>query len=188
VVIRILRIGEATTNAQEDGMLNMTKRITVFAPLVAFLIFGFSAPAHAERLHGGFGIGIGIGPRTPFLGVGPYYDPFWGPYYPYGMDPFGAVHPTTAIHVEGVPKQTEVFVDGYFAGTAGTIRTTPGGHVVTLYLPGYRTVTESLYVAPGASVKMQDTLARLAPGDVSGPPPLAARSAAQPPDGTPHKD
>ena len=169
-------------------MLNITKRIAAFAPLVALLIVGFSSPAHAARLHGGFGVGVGVGPRGHFLGVGPYYDPFWGPYYPYGMYSIGAVNPTTAVHVQGAPKQTEVYVDGYFAGTAGTIRTTPGGHAITLYLPGYRTVTQNVYVAPGASVKMQNTLARLAPGEVSAPPSLPPASAPQPPDGTPHQD
>ncbi len=77
------------------------------------------------------------------------------------------------------PKQTEVFVDGYFAGTAGTVRTTPGGHAITLFLPGYRTVTENVYVAPGSTLKVKDTMDRLAAGEMSAPPPAPSRTPKQ---------
>jgi hypothetical protein len=78
------------------------------------------------------------------------------------------------VRVEGVPEQTEVFVDGYFAGTAGTVTTTPGGHAITLYLPGYRTVTQSVYVPPGSTLKVNSGMDKLGEGEVSAPPPLPA--------------
>ncbi len=118
-----------------------------------------------------------VGPRA-FFGVGiarPFYDPFWGPYYPYGIYP--GAYPYVGqnligkVHVEGVPKQTDVFVDGYFAGTAGTVATTPGGHAITLYLPGYRTVTQNIYVRPGSTFKLNGTMDKLGAGEVSAPPP-----------------
>ena len=84
-------------------------------------------------------------------------------------------NPSTKVRVEGVPKQTEVFVDGYFAGTAGTVHTTPGGHEITLFLPGYRTVTENIYVAPGSTFKMHDSMAKLGAGEVSTPPQSPAK-------------
>ena len=161
-------------------MSNITKLIMKSALLVAALIVTVSAAAQAEPFgHGGFGgrigprIGIGIGIGRPF------YDPFWGPYYPYGVYP-GAYppvveHPTGKVRVEGVPKETEVFVDGYLAGTAGgTVATMPGGHAITLFLPGYRTVTQSIYVRPGSTVKMNDTMDKLGAGEVSAPPPSPA--------------
>jgi hypothetical protein len=84
--------------------------------------------------------------------------------------------------VQVAPKQTEVYVDGYYAGTADEfdgvfkrLHTTPGGHAITLHLEGYRTVTESIYVAPDSTVKMQDTMDKLGPGEVSAPPPPPAR-------------
>ena len=90
-----------------------------------------------------------------------------------------------------VPKQTEVFVDGYYAGTADQfdgafhhLHTTPGGHAITLYLDGYRTVTEHIYVRPDSTFQMHDTMDKLAAGEVSAPPPLPAgalRPAARPP-------
>jgi len=155
-------------DAQEVSMSNIMKRITKVALLVAALSATFSAAAQAQPFrHGGFRFGIGIGR--------PYFDPFWGPYYPYGFYPgaypYVGQNMTAKVRVEGVPKQTEVFVDGYFAGTASTFATTPGGHAITLYLPGYRTVTQSIYVRPGSTFKMNGTMDRLGAGEVSTPPP-----------------
>jgi hypothetical protein len=163
-------------------MSTIMKRSTKFAVLVAVLIFTFSGPAQAQRLHGEFR-GRGV-PSWHFnLGVGPFYDPFWGSYYPYW---YVVEHPTAAVRVEGVPKQAEVFVDGYFAGTVGKVHTTPGGHAITLYLPGYRTVTENIYVAPGSTYKMRESLDRLAAGEESALPP-APQPATQVPTGTHRK-
>jgi len=156
-------------------MATITKRFTKFMLLAAALIFTFSGAAQAQPFHGGHGR-FGFGPRWNFnVGIGSFYDPFWGPYYPYAPYPYIVERPTATLRVEGVPKETEVFVDGYFAGTAGKLHTTPGGHAITLYLPGYRTVTQNIYVAPDSTLKMQSTMDRLAAGEVSTPPPLPAR-------------
>ena len=42
-------------------------------------------------------------------------------------------------------------------------------------LEGYRTVTQNIYLAPGSTFKMRDTMDKLAAGEVSTPPPLPAR-------------
>ena len=153
-------------------MSNITKQIMRSVLLAAAVIVTVSATAQAQPFrHGGFG--ARVGPRIGF-GVAGFYDPFWGPYYPYGAYPY-VVGPTTGwVRVQGVPKETEVFVDGYLAGTAGTVSTTPGGHAITLFLPGYRTVTENVYVRPGSTFKMNDTLKKLGAGEVSAPPPSPA--------------
>ena len=151
-------------------MSNITKRITKSVLLVAALIVTVSAAAQAEPFRGGR-FGGRFGPRIG-IGIGGFYDPIWGPYYPYGAYPYVVVHPTSQVRVEGVPKETEVFVDGYFAGTAGAVATTPGGHAITLFLPGYRTLTQNIYVRPGSTFKMNDTMDKLGPGEVSAPPPL----------------
>ena len=160
-------------------MANITKRITKSVLLAAALIVTASAAAQAEPFGRG-GFGVRVGPRA-FVGVGiarPFYDPFWGPYYPYGFYsggyPYVGQSLTGRVHVEGVPKHTEVFVDGYLAGTAGTVTTTPGGHAITLYLPGYRTVTQTVYVSPGSTLKVNGPMDRLGAGEVSAPPPSPA--------------
>jgi hypothetical protein len=156
-------------------MSNITMRIMKSVLLAAALIVTVSATAQAQPFrHGGFG--VRVGPRIG-IGFGGFYNPFWGPYYPYwgyGTYPYVAVHPTGWVRVKGVPKETQVFVDGYLAGTAGTVATTPGGHTITLFLPGYRTVTQNVYVRPGSTFKMNDTMERLGAGGVSAPPPAPA--------------
>jgi PEGA domain-containing protein len=127
--------------------------------------------------------------------VGGYYDPFfyspffftpfgWGPYayapYAYGAyAPYrfrGA--PTGEARVLVTPKRAEVFVDGYragivddFDGAFQRLHVTPGGHEITLFLPGYRTLTERVYFGEGSTVKIRETMAPLAPGEKSEPPP-----------------
>ena len=81
-------------------MSTITKGISKVALLVAVLILTVSATAQAQRFHGGFGgrihggFGGRIGPRVGFgLGIRPFYDPFWGPYYPYADYPYAVVPP-----------------------------------------------------------------------------------------------
>jgi hypothetical protein len=153
-------------------MSNFTKQIMRSVLLAAALIVTLSATAQAEPFrHGGFG--VRLGPRIGF-GVAGFYDPFWGPYYPYGAYPYGVVHPTGWVRVKGVHNVTEVFVDGYLAGTAGTVSKTPGGHAITLFLAGYRTITQNVYVRPDSTFKMNDTIEKLGAGEVSAPPPSPA--------------
>jgi hypothetical protein len=157
-------------------MAIMKKTTLVLAALV--LASSVSAQAQPRR-----GRGIVV-PRGHFYAPF-YYDPFWGPwgsYYPYYAYPFGG-RSTADVRVQVVPKQTEVFVDGYYAGTADDfdgvfkrLHTTPGGHAITLHLEGYRTVTENIYVRPDSTFKIQDTMDKLGAGEVSTPPPLPART------------
>ena len=156
-------------------MSNITKRTTKLALLVAALSVALSATAQAQPFrHGGFG--VRVWPHASIgIGIGrPYFDPFWGPYYPYGFYPgaypYVGQNLTAKVRVEGAPRQSEVFVDGYLAGTPGTITTTPGGHDVTVFLPGYRTVTQSVYVSPGSTVKVNGTMDRLGAGEENTPP------------------
>ena len=76
------------------------------------------------------------------------------------------------------PKQAEVYVDGFYAGTAddfdGVFKrftSCRGVHAITLHLPGYRTITHDLYVRPDSTVKVSDTMERLESGQASAPPP-----------------
>jgi hypothetical protein len=129
------------------------------------------------------------GPRGHIvIGGGLFYDPFWGPYYPYGYGypyPWAYGNPywqydnspdAGSVKTEVTPKNTEVFVDGYFAGTVDDfdgafqrLHTAVGGHTITLHLDGYRTVTQNVYVAPDSTVKVKEAMEKLAPGEISAP-------------------
>jgi hypothetical protein len=135
--------------------------------------------------------------RTSVVVVGggfysPYYDPFfyadpwWGYQYPYPMRPYGYGYrrwePEASVRLEVKPKEAEVYVDGYYAGVVddfdGTfqrLHIAPGGHAITLYLEGYRTVTQNIYARPDQTVKLQLAMDRLQPGEASVPVPVPAR-------------
>jgi hypothetical protein len=146
-------------------------------------------------IHMGGGHFPGGGPRGHISGPhgrviisGGFYDPFWGPYYPYGFGfgyPYEYGYPyweysnasdAGSLKTEVTPKQTEVYVDGYYAGVAddfdgafARLHAAPGGHAITLHLEGYRTVTQNLYLRPDSTVKLKETMEKLAPGEVSEP-------------------
>jgi hypothetical protein len=139
---------------------------------------------HFDRPHGHIIVG------------GRFHDPFWGPFYSYGY-PYGYGHLymypgwpydysseiTGSLKTEITPKQTEVYVDGYYAGVADDfdgvfqrLDTSPGGHAVTLHLEGYRTITRNIYVQPDSTLKLKETMEKVTPGEVSEPVPPNARS------------
>jgi hypothetical protein len=159
----------------------MLKKIFVtLRPLVLLAVVAtlWPSPANAQVRRGRVFV-EGRFIYSPYL-----YDPFWGPYpYPYyGAYPIG-VSPQGDVRVLATPKQAEVYVDGFYAGVVDDfdgafqrLRTTPGGHAITLHLEGYRTITQSIYVTPGSTFKLQLTMDKLAPGEASEPPPAPARS------------
>jgi hypothetical protein len=76
------------------------------------------------------------------------------------------------------PKEAEVYVDGYIAGTVdqfdGTfqrLRVPPGGHELTLYRDGFKTVHQSLHVSSGSTLKVSYKMEPLAAGEIAEPRP-----------------
>ena len=149
---------------------------------------------HSDGSHGHLN-----GPRGHII-VGGFYDPFWGPFYPYGYRyPYGWYrypdwpydYSSTVIgdvKTEVTPKQTEIYVDGFYAGVADDfdgifhrLSATVGGHAVTLHLEGYRTVTRNIYVQPNSTYKLKETMEKLPPGEITEPVPPAGRSEEVPP-------
>ncbi len=66
------------------------------------------------------------------------------------------------------PKQTEVFVDGYFVGVADDfdgvfqgMKLDPGGHEITLYLDGYRTSKHKVMLQEGKTFKLKHDMVKL---------------------------
>jgi hypothetical protein len=119
----------------------------------------------------------------PWFGYGSGYpfSPYPHPYPPYRYDP-GA-----AVRLDVTPDNAEVYVDGYYAGIVDDfdsvfqrLRLPPGEHEITLYLDGYRGVTQKVYLTPDHTFRLKYALARLAAGEqaearpqpVNPPPPV----------------
>jgi hypothetical protein len=83
------------------------------------------------------------------------------------------------VRTRVTPRNTQVFVDGYSAGTVDNfdgvfqrLQLVPGQHEITLYLPGYRSYQESVYLNPGSSHDIRQTMAPHAPGEADDPAPV----------------
>ena len=119
---------------------------------------------------------------SPFY-YDPFYDPWWYP-YPYGWYPpyaYGPVYDDTAsVRLQVSPRETEVFVDGYFAGTVDDfdgmfqrLRLERGEHEVTLYLTGHRTMTQKIFLQDRGTFRIRHTMEPLAAGETGDPRPVA---------------
>ena len=155
----------------------MVKKPLSYLVLVALLV---ATPAFAQR-RGGPSIH-----RGGFVFVGGYfYDPFFGPYpwwspglYPYSY--FPEYDDSADVRVDAKPKEAAVYVDGYYAGVVDDfdgifqrLTVSPGQHELTLYLEGFRTAHERLYLSRRSTYKLHYQMERLAAGETSEKPALA---------------
>jgi len=93
--------------------------------------------------------------------------------------PYPAGASDSSLRIEVTPRDTEVFVDGYYAGVVddfdGTfqrLHVEPGPHEIVLYHDGYRTATEHVYLAPDKTFKIKRALEKLPPGSSPEPRPV----------------
>jgi hypothetical protein len=84
------------------------------------------------------------------------------------------------LRVQVEPRQTEVFVDGYYAGTVDDfdgffqrLRLEPGEHEIELYLQGYRSMRQKIYLQPGSTFRVRHTMQPLQPGESPDERPIA---------------
>lgn len=131
---------------------------------------------------GGVVIGAYYRPRYYSSFYNPFYDPWslyrYGGYSQYQYGQFYG--PESALRLQVSPRTTEVFVDGYYAGTVDDfdgifqrLRLAAGEYEVTLYLPGHRTVTQQLLLQPGRTLRVKHVMVPLAPTDPPEPRPVA---------------
>ncbi len=102
------------------------------------------------------------------LGSWAYYDPWaWGPPYNYGyVTTYGVTHGATgAIRLKVTPREAQVFVDGYFAGTVddfdGTfqrLRLEEGPHTISVRLDGYEPLEFKAYVTADVTITLPGQL------------------------------
>lgn len=108
-----------------------------------------------------FSVGWGCCGYWPYA----YGYPYYGYGYPYD--------PSAAMRLQVTPRETEVFVDGYYAGTVddfdGTFQRLhlgPGQHDLELYLQGHRSYQQKVYLQPGKTFSVKHQMAALGPGEV----------------------
>ena len=165
------------------------KKFVVLFALIATVLIGSAASSEAQvrgHLHGGGGarvVVVGGGYYSPY-----YYDPFffadpwYGVQYPYPPPPYGygyrMAEPDSSVRLDVKPKQAEVYVDGYYAGivddfdgTFQRLRVEPGEHEIELWLDGYHTVRQKVYLTPNNTFRVKYQMERLASGQAPEPKP-----------------
>ncbi|MCC7008486.1 MAG: PEGA domain-containing protein [Acidobacteria bacterium] len=111
----------------------------------------------------------------PYFGF--YYGPYYGPFYPY-PGPFAgqARYAVSALRTRVKPVDTEVYVNGYYAGLVDDfdgvfqrLYLPAGEHEVTFRLDGYETWRERLYLQPGDTRDVVHVMRRLRAGEAAAP-------------------
>ena len=102
--------------------------------------------------------------------------------FPYPMHPYGygyrTYEPEASVRLEVKPKDAEVYVDGYYAGivddfdgTFQRLRVEPGEHELELWLDGYKTVHQKVYLTQDNTFRVKYQMERLASGQAPEPKP-----------------
>jgi hypothetical protein len=96
-------------------------------------------------------------------------------FYPYPYPVYrGGYGAEGSVRIEATPKNAEVYVDGYYAGIVDDfdgvfqrLHVRPGGHEITLYQDGFRSVTQRIYVTPDTTLTIKHRMEKLAAGEVA---------------------
>jgi len=92
----------------------------------------------------------------------------------YPFPPYSTAFHDASVRFDVTPRQTEVFIDGYYAGIVDEfdgmfqrLRLEPGQHEITLYLDGYRTARQSVYLIRDRTFRIRLQMEPLAAGEVA---------------------
>ena len=154
-------------------------RLSLAASCIATAVLLWAADAAAQHHHGHGHVGVGVFVGGPHFY--PYYNPFfwdwygYGWYPPYPYPPYGWHYDYNgSARLQVKPKQTEVYVDGYFVGrvddydgTLQRLHLEPGEHEIQFYLEGYKTARQRVLFRTGATLKITHTMEPLAQGETS---------------------
>ena len=126
---------------------------------------GFYSGFYSPYFWGGYGLGFGVG-----YGYGQYPYPY--PYY------YPAYDNTGSARLQVTPRNTQVYIDGYFVGVVDNfdgnlqrLHVEAGEHELQLYLEGHRTFAQKVLFPRGGTLKVMHTMQPLAPGESAGAPP-----------------
>ena len=124
----------------------------------------------------------GFGWPGPYWYPPAYYGPYWG----------GA---GGSVRLQVMPRDAEVFVDGYFAGTVddfdGTfqrLHVDPGDHEIELFHPQRQSVRQKVFLQPDKTFTVKLEMAPLAPGDPAPVRPVVSQTSPAPGSSGPTND
>ena len=176
------------------------KKLLLFMTLAVVALAASASTVEAQGYHrhsrvvvvGGY-----YGYPGPYFYGSPWYGGPWGPYpYPPPYGYYGWID--ASVRLEVTPRDAEVYVDGYYAGTVddfdGTfqrLRVEPGQHDLEIYKDGFRPLRQKAYLSADNTFRIKQALQPLAPGEQMEPrpqpanPPQAGQPYGQQPQGAP---
>lgn len=99
--------------------------------------------------------------------------------YPPIYQPYRYAEAESHLRLNVKPKQADVYVDGFFAGKVQEfdgrlqrLHVTPGQHEIVIYLEGYRSLRQRLYLSPNVTRTLDGSLERLRDGELQEPQPV----------------
>ena len=150
-----------------------------FYPYYPYSAFSFSFGYGWGYPYYGVGVGYGYGYGYPGYGYG----------YPYAAYPYygpGFYDPSSSVRLQVMPREAEVYVDGFFAGmvdnfdgTFQRLRVAPGDHELQLFMPGHRSFSQKVYLQPGGSFNVRHAMEPLAAGEAEPTRPVAPPRSSQ---------
>lgn len=167
----------------------MLDRTVVVLAMCLGASFVLPEASEAHRRHGRY---RGYGYPSFRLGYSPGFYPSFGVgygYYPFSVGfnfAGGPKDPRGVVRFEVDPKETEIYIDGYYAGIVddfGKLRLEAGPHDITLYLERHRVFEETVYSTAGSTVRIHHEMEPLETGEPVPPRPAIprGRSRAAPP-------
>jgi hypothetical protein len=124
--------------------------------------------------------------RYPLFAYPYFYDPFWWGFsgfqygYPYPY-PYPYYYQTAELRIQVQPKQAEVYIDGYLVGTVDSfdgvfqrLDVPLGEHEISVYSPGYRSISQRMLFRPRESYHIKDVMQPLPAGEQGEPRPAPA--------------
>ena len=158
--------------------MTLRTRIVGATCVAGALLMMLPVPAEAQRraaVRVSPGVAVSARPRAAVVVRGSYYRPaYYYPAYPaWGFGYYGYRYDNSAsLRLQVSPKQTEVFVDGYFAGTVDDfdgvmqrLHLEPGDHEIELYLAGHRAHRQRIYLQPTKTFRVRHEMMPLAAGE-----------------------
>jgi hypothetical protein len=140
-------------------------------------------PGGPYAQHGAVVVGGGYWGGYYGYPYGGYWGGYWGPWGGWGgyWGPYGypGYYDTSGeLRLEVTPKEAQVYVDGYYAGivddfdgTFQRLRVMPGGHELVVYLKGYQSLKQKLYLGVRQETAIKAQMVPLAAGEAQEPPP-----------------
>ena len=129
----------------------------------------------------GFSVGFGYSSWCcPYAYGYPYAWGYPGPYFYPGPYYYGPAYYGSSVRLQVPQRDAEVYIDGYYAGrvdnfdgTFQRLNVEPGEHELQLFLPGYRSFTQKVYLQPTSTFRVRHDMEPLAAGEPEPTRPVA---------------